>query len=54
MVSQVRSMSRHTVIDAPSRNGKPELNQQDGIHPTAQGYDVVVQNVWKVLGPLLK
>ncbi len=33
--------------------GHPELNQDDGIHPTAQGYDVVVENVWKVLKPLL-
>jgi acyl-CoA thioesterase-1 len=33
--------------------GHPELNQADGIHPTAEGYDVVVENVWKVLEPLL-
>lgn len=33
--------------------GRPELNQEDGIHPTAQGYDIVVENVWKVLRPLL-
>ncbi|HYK90517.1 MAG TPA: arylesterase [Acidobacteriota bacterium] len=29
--------------------GRPELNQDDGIHPTAQGYDIVVRNVWTVL-----
>jgi len=29
--------------------GKPELNQEDGIHPTAEGYDIVAQNVWPVL-----
>ncbi|MBZ5653603.1 MAG: arylesterase, partial [Acidobacteriia bacterium] len=34
--------------------GLPDLNQEDGIHPTAKGYDVVVENVWKVLEPLLK
>ncbi len=33
--------------------GRPELNQDDGIHPTAEGYDVIVENVWKVLQPLL-
>jgi acyl-CoA thioesterase-1 len=33
--------------------GRPELNQEDGIHPTAEGYDIVVENVWKVLRPLL-
>ncbi len=33
--------------------GHPDLNQDDGIHPTAQGYDIVVENVWKVLKPLL-
>jgi len=33
--------------------GYPELNQDDGIHPTAEGYDIVVENVWKVLEPLL-
>jgi acyl-CoA thioesterase-1 len=33
--------------------GVPELNQGDGIHPTPRGYDLVVENVWKVLVPLL-
>lgn len=30
-----------------------DLNQPDGIHPTAKGYDVVMQNVMKHLEPLL-
>jgi len=30
------------------------LNQSDGIHPTGEGYSLVVENVWEVLGPLLK
>lgn len=30
-----------------------ELNQGDGIHPTAEGYAIVVENVWKVLESLL-
>jgi acyl-CoA thioesterase-1 len=34
--------------------GHPELNQDDGIHPTAEGYDIVVANVWKTLEPILK
>jgi len=34
--------------------GHPDLNQDDGIHPTARGYDIVVENVWKVLEPLLQ
>jgi len=29
--------------------GDPELNQQDGIHPTAEGYEIVADNVWDVL-----
>ena len=33
--------------------GVPSLNQDDGIHPTADGYDIVVNNVWRVLKPLL-
>jgi acyl-CoA thioesterase-1 len=33
---------------------KPELNQMDGIHPTADGYVYVVQNVMATLEPLLK
>ena len=33
--------------------GAPELNFPDGIHPTARGYDLVANNVWKVLAPVL-
>ena len=33
--------------------GNAALNQDDGIHPTADGYEIVVKNVWKVLKPLL-
>jgi acyl-CoA thioesterase I len=33
--------------------GRPEFNQEDGIHPTAEGYDIVAENVWRVLRPLL-
>ncbi len=34
--------------------GKTELNQPDGIHPTPKGHEVVAENVWKVLGPVLR
>lgn len=33
--------------------GEAQLNQQDGIHPTAEGARIVAQNVWQVLQPLL-
>ncbi|MBI5198391.1 MAG: arylesterase [Nitrospirae bacterium] len=33
---------------------KPELNQEDGIHPTAAGYKIVEENLWPVLKPLLR
>jgi acyl-CoA thioesterase I len=34
--------------------GVRELNQQDGIHPTAEGEKIVTENVWKVLQGVLK
>lgn len=33
--------------------GIPELNLEDGIHPTAEGQKIVANNVWAVLEPLL-
>ena len=33
--------------------GVPGLNQQDGIHPNAEGHKIVAENVWKVLKPML-
>jgi acyl-CoA thioesterase I len=33
--------------------GEPNLNQADGIHPTAEGDKIVAENVWKVLKDLL-
>ena len=32
--------------------GEPELNQADGIHPTAEGHLIVAENVWKKLEKL--
>lgn len=34
--------------------GIPELNQPDGIHPTAEGHAIMAELVWKVLEPVLK
>ena len=33
--------------------GVPELNQQDGIHPTAEGHQILAENVWVVLKQVL-
>ena len=33
--------------------GELKLNQQDGIHPTAEGHQIVAENVWRVLEDLL-
>ncbi len=30
------------------------LNQGDGIHPTGEGYSIVVRNVWRTLRPIVK
>lgn len=34
--------------------GNEDLNQQDGIHPTAEGYKIVRENVWSVLKNLVE
>ncbi|MEL6803086.1 MAG: arylesterase [Bacteroidota bacterium] len=33
--------------------GEPELNQEDGIHPTKEGHRILTDNVWKHLEGLL-
>ena len=33
--------------------GVTSLNQADGIHPTAEGHQIVAETVWRVLQPLL-
>ncbi|MEM6642710.1 MAG: arylesterase [Bacteroidota bacterium] len=33
--------------------GNPELNLEDGIHPTPEGHEIVAGTVWKYLKPLL-
>lgn len=32
----------------------PELNQADGIHPTAEGQRILAENVWRVLEPVIR
>jgi acyl-CoA thioesterase I len=34
--------------------GRADLNQRDGIHPTAQGARVIADHLWPVLEPMLK
>lgn len=33
--------------------GRVDLNQPDRIHPTAKGHEIIAENVWSVLRPLL-
>jgi acyl-CoA thioesterase I len=33
--------------------GNPQLNQPDGIHPTAEGYRIVMDHLWPYLEPML-
>ena len=33
--------------------GKKHLNLRDGVHPSAEGYKIIAENVWPVIRPLL-
>lgn len=33
--------------------GDPELNQEDGIHPTGEGHRIIAENLWELLEPIL-
>lgn len=33
--------------------GNPRLNLPDGIHPTAEGHQIVAETIWKTLNPIL-
>ena len=49
--------SRHTALVPfllDGVGGHADLNQADGIHPTAKGYEIVAENVWQALLPLLR
>ncbi|HEX8330372.1 MAG TPA: arylesterase [Hymenobacter sp.] len=53
---EVATKNRATLIPylLEGVGGVPELNQEDGIHPTAAGYKVVAGTVWHTLAPLLE
>jgi acyl-CoA thioesterase-1 len=34
--------------------GEAKFNQQDGIHPTEEGHQIVAENVWEELRPILE
>lgn len=34
--------------------GNPDLNLDDGIHPTAEGHKILMENIWQILEPMLK
>ena len=34
--------------------GVRQMNLPDGIHPTASGHEIVAENVWRVLAPVLR
>ena len=42
------------VVAVKNGLGKAELNQPDRIHPTPAGHQIVAQNIWSHLKPLLK
>lgn len=33
---------------------RPQLNQADGIHPTAEGHALIAERVWKILEPVVR
>lgn len=52
---RVAESEKLRLIDFPLADvaGKPELNQPDGIHPTAEGTKQVAARVWQALRPVL-
>ena len=34
--------------------GEPELNQSDAIHPTAEGHQIVAENLWAILKDMIE
>lgn len=34
--------------------GRPDLNQPDGVHPTAEGHRIMAETVWETLRPVLE
>lgn len=54
--TEIASLKGVTLLPFPLEKvaGKPELNQADGIHPTAEGASLVAESIWKTLGPALQ
>jgi acyl-CoA thioesterase-1 len=52
---RVAERAKVTLIPFPLADvaGHPELNQDDGIHPTAAGTELVADRIWAVLKPAL-
>lgn len=52
---RVAEREQVTLIPFPLADvaGHPELNQDDGIHPTAEGTELVAERIWAVLRPAL-
>jgi acyl-CoA thioesterase-1 len=52
---RVAEQEHVTLIPFPLADvvGHPELNQEDGIHPTAEGTELVAERIWAVLRPEL-
>lgn len=52
---RVAASENVTLIPFPLQDvaGRPELNQSDGIHPTAEGTEHVAERIWSVLSPAL-
>lgn len=66
MGQQYATAFRNIYTDLSTKNGIPlvpfllegvggetRLNQDDGIHPTAEGHVIVAENLWRQLAPLL-
>lgn len=34
--------------------GVPDLNQSDGIHPTQEGHELIAENLWQILKPVIE
>ncbi|HEU4581698.1 MAG TPA: GDSL-type esterase/lipase family protein, partial [Polyangiaceae bacterium] len=52
---RVAAREHVTLIPFPLADvaGHPDLNQEDGIHPTAEGTELVAERIWAVLKPAL-
>jgi acyl-CoA thioesterase I len=52
---RVAESEKVTLIPFPLEDvaGRPELNQNDGIHPTAEGAEKVAARIWAALRPQL-